>query len=182
MTPTAKLFPTVYYVAKCSKFSERSEAYHVDEATGKAPVILIPVAGRAPRTRLVVSGTVADSEGFEPGKNYYVMSQHTNNVELEDGTINPSFSYTNLGEFTPEQVMEKIEAKPLETPLVPPSLDVDDEGNMVTEKVKGNPNARRLRNRTTREERKEATKQAQESGDKQPSSEGEQSSKKEKTT
>lgn len=179
MTPTAKLFPTVYYVAKCSQFSERSDAYHVDEATGKAPVILIPVAGRAPRTRLVVSGTVADSEGFVPGKNYYVMSQHTNNVELEDGTINPSFSYTNLGEFSPEKVMEMIESKPLETPLVPPTLDVDAEGNMVTQKVKGNPNARRLRNRATREEKKEATKQAQESGDKPEASEG---SKKERTT
>jgi len=83
---------TAVVVAK--EFSETSEKPATVDKHGKYPIILVPVAGKIPN-RQVISGTVADREGFSINQTYMVQV-----IEREsDAQYGRQFTFTNLGQL-----------------------------------------------------------------------------------
>lgn len=139
---------SVYFLAKCAEFT--SESAHADK-NGLDPVVLTPIGGKSPRGRNIVSGTIAESEGFEPGKMYLVLATHTGQVETEDGEVTESYTYTSIAEYSKQEAVEYVMNHPLEDPVIAPQFQQDlGDPNSRIQKVKGNPRARRIRERDQR--------------------------------
>src|SRR5690606_36659982 len=133
----------VYFLAKVAIFTSESE--HADK-NGKMPVVLTPLGGESPRGRNIVSGTIAESEGFEAGKTYLVMGTHTGTVETEDSERIESFNYTNLAESDKFETIKYVMDNPLQDTLIPTPKQQDlGDPNSKVQVVKGNPRARRIR-------------------------------------
>lgn len=71
------------------------------DKNGKQPVILTVVAGKAPN-RTVLSGTVAESAGFEVGKSYLANCRET----APDEQYGRQFRWTKISEATVMDVIE----------------------------------------------------------------------------
>lgn len=63
------------------------------DKNGKQPIILTVIAGKAPN-RTVLSGTVAETAGFEPGKSYLASCRETD----PDPTYGRQFRWTKVSE------------------------------------------------------------------------------------
>ena len=95
------------------------------DKNGKMPIILVVVAGKCPN-RTVLSGTVAENEGFEIGKTYLVQVTETE----PDAEYGRRFTFTKLAEAS---LMDIISApKAIGQPEV---FDVSEAESKSTETV-----------------------------------------------
>jgi hypothetical protein len=133
---------SVYFLAKCATFV--SDSAH-DDKNDKAPIVLTPIGGQSPRGRNIVSGTVAESEGFIDGVTCLVLATFTGQVETEDGEIVDSYNFTKIADYDKKETVEYVMEHPLQNPLIATRSGGDVTGS--PEKVKGNPRARRIRDR-----------------------------------
>lgn len=135
---------SVYFLAKCATFV--SESAH-DDINDKAPIVLTPIGGQSPRGRNIVSGTVAESEGFVDGITCLVLATFTGQVETEDGEVIDSYNFTKIADYDKKETVEYVMEHPLQNPLIAPRGANANDPTAQPEKVKGNPRARRIRER-----------------------------------
>lgn len=86
------------FVAVCTAFKGKDAKA---DKNGKAPVALQPISGTSPRGLNILSGTVAEQQGFVPGKTYGVMATE----RPTDEEYGRQFNYTKIGELSALEVM-----------------------------------------------------------------------------
>jgi hypothetical protein len=88
---------TFNVVANVATFNSGTE-----DSNGLAPVIFRPVAGGIPRNAMVIAGTIAKNEGFEPGNNYLLQVRELEEKHPEYGT---QYRHSNFGKLSPMELM-----------------------------------------------------------------------------
>lgn len=88
------------FVAICSPFNGKGVTA---DKNGKLPVVLQPISGTSPRGLNVLSGTVAENSGFEPGKTYGVIATE----RPADEEYGRQFSFTKVGEVSAIEAMSQ---------------------------------------------------------------------------
>ena len=73
------------------------------DKNGKNPVILSVIGGTCPN-RTVLSGTVAETAGFQIGKTYLTQVKETE----KDPTYGRRFTFTVLKELTAMEILESV--------------------------------------------------------------------------
>ena len=96
------------------------------DKNGMAPVLLYVVAGKCPNKN-IISGTVAEREGFELGKSYLVQVVEKD----EDAVHGRQFSFTKIGELSTIDMIG-IDAK-LGAPQLVNVTDGSDESEATAE-------------------------------------------------
>lgn len=94
------------------------------DTNNKLPIQFSPVAGVAPNRALVLSGTVAESLGFEAGNTYFVQATFKENNEYGD-----NYTILNRGKLS------TIEALDVEDRLGQPRVIQTENGKNVSVKA-----------------------------------------------
>lgn len=72
------------------------------DKNGKMSIMILPVAGRIPNVKQVISGTVADNIGIEVGKTYLLQCRE----QGTDAVHGIDFTWLKLGEVGPLDVID----------------------------------------------------------------------------
>lgn len=112
---------TVVFVGVPKKFSGKQAKADIN---GKMPWVLDPYCGTSPRTLNVISGTVAEGQGFKEGVRCEIKAVHMGQAP---STVNPdklveSFNFSNMGELSFAEAREYRKEEPLAY-LIAPEMD-----------------------------------------------------------
>jgi len=99
---------TVIFVATAKQFQGSKRRPAKKDENGKDPVVLDPIGGKSPRALNVLSGTVAEGQGFKAGTTHLCKAVHMGQA---DSVINPgqkvdSFNFSSLGTISPMEAVE----------------------------------------------------------------------------
>ena len=101
---------------------------------GKLPMLLKVVAGKVPN-RSIISGTIAEREGFVENNSY--LCQYTESAESE--TYGRQFNFSNLGQISGMEIIKAtaelgeavvVDVATNATPAATPVAEVKEEGEI----------------------------------------------------
>ena len=106
-------------------FSAKKGEKREPDTNGKLPVVIEPIGGESPRGINVMSGTVAENQGLEEGKNYIFKAVHVGKVEssANAGQMIEGFNLSSLGQLSPMEAIEWYDKKGLKFQIDPAEED-----------------------------------------------------------
>ena len=87
------------------------------DKNGKSPIVLQPLSGTSPRGLNVLSGTVAESQGFIPNKTYGVIA-----TEREQYEGKRQFNFSLVGEVSTLDALSMATTSPVKL-LIQPEVE-----------------------------------------------------------
>ena len=94
----------MFFVVKVNQFQGSLDNPARPDKNGQMPVILTSYNGQLPNNARVISGTVAQRNGWEVGQNY-VVSLTLGGVDKQFGE---QYQYSTVGLVTPLEIATKI--------------------------------------------------------------------------